>query len=103
VDAVNVVTSPINKDEKALVISGITDIKDEDIWIMRRGDELVEYYVKKGEKVEEDNFLEIGNISGFDVNKEGDASFRLEVKYTVNGKMESQIRVVTLRSYGGGQ
>lgn len=103
VDAVNIVTSPLNEDEKALVISGITDIKGEDLWIMRRGEELVEYYVQEGEEVQEDNYLKIGNISGFDVNKEGDSSFRLEVMYTVDGKSESQIRVITLRSYGGGQ
>ncbi len=88
--------------ENVLVISDITDIEGEQLWILRRDDNLIECYVLKGEKIQIDNFTKICDIGEFNVMKMG-SLIRLEVKYTIDNKIISQLRIITLRSEGQGR
>lgn len=97
--AIKILQNPQNAKEKALVISGITDIEGEDLWIIQKDNELVEYYVLKDEKVDIDNYLKIGDIESFDV-FEMENSIRLEIGYYINEKYETQTRIISLRAGG---
>ena len=99
-DGIMVVDNPENSDKKAIIISGITDIEGEDIWIMQHGKELVEYYVMEGDEIQMDNYLKIGDLYDFNIEQIG-SSLRVEVVYLTDKGTNSQTKIINLRSGGG--
>ncbi|MCK5128453.1 MAG: DUF4860 domain-containing protein [Clostridiales bacterium] len=97
---IKLVPHPENEQEYALVISNATDVEGEDLWIMQHKDELVEYYVYEGQEVQLDNYLKIGDVYHFGIQKVGNA-LRVEVQYLVSGEIASQIKIIALRTGGG--
>jgi len=98
-DSVTIVMHPEDSKKSALVISGITDVEGESIWIMQREGELVEYYVMDGEQIDLNNYLKIGDIYDFNIEQVGN-SLRIEVAYLANNIAKSQIKIINLRSGG---
>ena len=94
-----IVDNPYTQNQKALVISGITDIEDESLWIMQVDNKLVEYYVAKGAEIDKSGYFEIGEIESFHVEQIG-STLSLEVRYATASDVESQARIITLRSGG---
>ena len=70
-DSVTITDNPLEDGEKALVISGITGVAGEELWIMQYGDELVEYYIAHGDEIDPSSYFSIADIDSFDVTKTG--------------------------------
>ncbi len=99
-EAVMITDNPLEDEGKALVISGITGVPDEELWIMQYGDELVEYYVMHGEDINPSAYFSIAEIDSFSVERTGD-TIKLTIGYIQNDKELYQTRIITLRSKGG--
>ncbi len=100
-DSVTITDNPLEDGEKALVISGITGVAGEELWIMQYGDELVEYYIAHGDEIDPSSYFSIADIDSFDVTKTG-STIELAIGYIQNDELKSQKRIITLRSGGGG-
>lgn len=100
--SVMIAPSPLNEDENALVITGITGIEDEELWILKNGDELVEYYKVKGETLDPAAYFTIADVKSFEVKKVG-GTLQLTIGYSQNDKIMTQSRMILLRSEGGGE
>ena len=100
-EAVRVTESPLDKDRNALVISGITGVEGESLWIMQKGNELVEYYVDPQQDFDPDSYFSIAEIQSFDVSVTG-STLQLTIGYLKNDETKTQSSIVLLRSKGGG-
>jgi hypothetical protein len=100
-EAVRVTESPLDKDQNALVISGITGVEGESLWIMQKDGELVEYYVDAQLEFDPDNYFSIAEIQSFDVTITG-STLQLTIGYLKNDEIRTQSSIVLLRSKGGG-
>ena len=86
--------------DKALVISGITGIEGEELWIMQKDGELVEFYVTAGAEINPSSYFSIADIDTFDIVKKGE-TLELSIGYMQNDELKMQTRIITLRSGGG--
>jgi hypothetical protein len=98
--SVMIAESPLSEDENALVITGITGIEDEELWILKNGGELVEYYLAKGQELDPSAYFTIADIESFEVKKVGN-TLQLTIGYTQNGEVMTQSSMILLRSKGG--
>lgn len=98
-EAVWVTSNPLEEGEQALVISGITGVEDEQLWILKKGNELVEYYVAKGDEIDPEGYFSIADIDSFEVKKTGN-TLMLSIGYYQSDDVKSQSRIIALRSGG---
>jgi type II secretory pathway pseudopilin PulG len=99
--SVMIAESPLDEDESALVITGITGIEDEELWILQNGGELVEYYLAKGQELDPASYFTIADIESFDVEVVG-STLQLTIGYLQNSEVKTQSSMILLRSKGGG-
>ena len=99
--SVRVMENPLAKGENALVISGLSDVDGEELWILKKDNQLVEYYVQIGAKIDLEGFFSIADIESFDVTKTGSV-LTLSIGYMQSENIDTQSRIITLRSEGGG-
>ncbi len=98
--AVNVAESPLGEGQNALVISGFTGIEGEELWILKKDNELVEYYVQKGVTIDIEGYFSIADIESFDVTQTGNM-IQLSIGYYQGEDIRTQSRIIALRSKGG--
>lgn len=98
--SIMIAESPLNDEESALVITGITGIENEELWILKKDGELVEYYLAHGDELDPEGYFTIADIESFDVKMAG-STLQLTIGYTQNDKVMTQSRIILLRSEGG--
>jgi len=99
-ESIKVMQSPLESKDNALVISGITGIEGEELWILKKDGKLVEYYVADGQEIDIEGYFEIAEIDSFDVTQTG-STLQLTIGYKQNGSPKTQSRIITIRSTGG--
>lgn len=99
-ESIRVADSPLEGGGSALVISGITGVVDEELWILKKDNELVEYYVKKRVDIDPDSYFPIADVDSFEVVKTG-KTLMLKIGYIINGEKLYQSRIIVIRSGGG--